>query len=77
MNYMDVPESAFDLYELTLCDAAGAELPGGMNLSAKLTFSIEMEEMIGVEKLPDVLTLTDAVLPETISGDAPVVLVAK
>ena len=77
MNYMDVPESALDLYELTLCDAAGAELPGGMNLSAKLTFSIEMEEMIGVEKLPDVLTLTDAVLPETISGDAPVVLVAK
>ena len=77
MGYADVPESAFELYELELCDAAGAELPGGMNLSAKLTFSIEMEEMIGVEKLPDVLTLTDAVLPETISGDAPVVLVAK
>lgn len=35
------------------------------------------EEMIGVDKLPDVITLTDDVLPETIPGDAPVVLMAK
>jgi len=77
MGYADVPESAFELYELELCDEAGNPLPGGMNLSARLTFTIEVEEMIGVETLPDVLTLTDAVLPETISGDAPVVLMAK
>ena len=30
-----------------------------------------------VDKLPDVITLTDDVLPETIPGDAPVVLMAK
>ena len=77
MGYMDVPESAFELYELELCDEAGNPLPGGMNLSASLTFTIEVEEMIGVETLPDVITLTDEVLPETIPGDAPVVLVAK
>lgn len=77
MGYADVPESAFDLYELKLRDENGNELPGGMNLSAKLTFTIEVEEMIGVDKLPDVITLTDDVLPERIPGDAPVVLVAK
>lgn len=77
MSYMDVPESAFELYELKLCDEAGSELPGGMNLSATLTFTIEVEEMIGVEALPDVITLTDDVLPGTIPGDAPVVLVAE
>ena len=77
MGYADVPESAFDLYELKLRDENGNELPGGMNLSAKLTFTIEVEEMIGVDKLPDVITLTDDVLPESIPGDAPVVLVAK
>lgn len=77
MNYMDVPESAFDLYELSLGDVAGASLPGGMNLTERMTFTIEHEVMIGVETLPDVLTLTDQVLPETIPGDAPVVLIAK
>lgn len=77
MGYADVPESAFELYELELCDEAGNPLPGGMNLSAKLTFTIEQEEMIGVETLPEVITLTDEVLPETIPGDAAVVLVAK
>ena len=77
MGYTDVPESAFELYELKLRDENGNELPGGMNLSAKLTFTIEVEEMIGVDKLPDVITLTDDVLPERIPGDAPVVLVAK
>ena len=74
---MDVPESAFDLYELSLGDVAGASLPGGMNLTERMTFTIEHEVMIGVETLPDVLTLTDQVLPETIPGDAPVVLIAK
>lgn len=77
MGYADMPESAFDLYELTLRDGEGAELPGGMNLSARMTFTIGVEEMIGVEELPDVITLTDEVLPETIPGDAPVVLVAR
>ena len=77
MGYADVPESAFDLYELDLCDEAGNPLPGGMNLSASLTFTIEVEEMIGVETLPDVITLTDEVLPDTIPSDAAVVLVAK
>lgn len=77
MGYADVPESAFELYELELCDEAGKPLPGGMNLSANLTFTIEVEEMIGVETLPDVITLTDDVLPDTIPGDAAVVLVAK
>lgn len=33
--------------------------------------------MIGVETLPDVITLTDEALPDTIPGDAAVVLVAK
>lgn len=77
MGYADVPESAYELYELELCDEAGNPLPGGMNLSAKLTFTIEVEEMIGVETLPDVITLTDDALPDAIPGDAPVVLVAK
>ncbi|MBQ2953377.1 MAG: hypothetical protein IJE07_07445 [Clostridia bacterium] len=77
MDYMAIPESAYELYELTLCDEAGSELPGGMNLSASLSFTIEVEEMIGVETLPDVITLTDDVLPDTIPGDAPVVLVAQ
>ena len=77
MGYMDVPESAFDIYELTLRDEAGNELPGGMNLSARMTFTIEVEEMIGVEVLPDVITLTDDVLPDTIPGDMSVVLVAE
>ena len=77
MDYMAIPESAFELYELTLCDEAGNELPGGMNLSARMTFTIEVEEMIGVETLPDVITLTDEVLPDTIPSEAPVVLVAK
>lgn len=77
MAYTDVPESAFELYELTLCDEEGKELPGGMNLTSRLTFTIEVEEMIGVETLPDVITLTDEVLPDTIPGDAAVVLVAK
>ncbi|MBQ8200414.1 MAG: hypothetical protein IJZ74_01460 [Clostridia bacterium] len=77
MNYMDVPESAFELYELTLRDGAGNPLPGGMNLSGSLTFTITQEEMIGVDKLPDVLTLTDEVLPNTIMSDTGVVLVAK
>lgn len=77
MGYADIPESAFELYELELCDEAGNPLPGGMNLSAKLTFTIELEEMIGVETLPDVITLTDEVLPDTIPGDASVVLLAK
>lgn len=77
MGYADVPESAFDLYELDLCDEAGNPLPGGMNLSASMTLTIEVEEMIGVETLPDVITLTDEVLPDTIPSDAAVVLVAK
>lgn len=77
MSYMDVPESAFEFYELKLRDEDGSELPGGMNLSARMTFTIEVEEMIGVDKLPDVITLTDEVLPDTIPGDASVVLVAK
>lgn len=77
MGYADVPESAFELYELELCDEAGNPLPGGMNLTSRLTFTIEVEEMIGVETLPDVITLTDEVLPDTIPGDAAVVLVAK
>lgn len=76
-GYADAPQSAFELYELELCDEAGNPLPGGMNLSASLTFTIEVEEMIGVETLPDVITLTDEVLPDTIPGDAAVVLVAK
>ncbi|MGN0794343.1 MAG: hypothetical protein ACI4MG_07735 [Aristaeellaceae bacterium] len=77
MNYMDVPESAYGLYELKLRDAAGSELPEGMNLSRALRFLIEEEVMLGVETLPDVITLTDEVLPETIPADAPVVLLAK
>ena len=48
-----------------------------MNLSARITFTIEVEEMIGVEELPDVIMLTDEVISETIPGDAPVVLVAE
>ncbi len=77
MNWQDIPESAFDLYELKLRDQGGAELPGGMNLSASLNFTITVEEMIGVEKLPDTFVLTDEVLPDTIPGDAAVVLVAE
>lgn len=77
MDYMAIPESAGELYELTLRDEAGAELPGGMNLSAAMTFTIEVEEMIGVEKLPDIMTLTDEVLPNAILPENGVVLVAK
>jgi len=77
MNWQDIPESAFELYELKLRDQAGAELPGGMNLSASLDFTITVEEMIGVDELPDTFVLTDEVLPNIISGDEPVVLVAE
>ena len=62
MDYMTIPESAYELYELELCDEAGNKLPGGMNLSAKLTFTITQEEMIGVDMLPDVITLDDGVV---------------
>lgn len=77
MDYTVIPESAYDLYELTLRDEAGNELPRGMNLSASLTFTIEQEEMIGVDVLPDVITLTDDVLPNTILPEGGVVLIAK
>lgn len=77
MGYNDMPESAFDLYELTLCDGEGSELPGGMNLGARMTFTIEVEEMIGVEALPDVITLTDEVIPDVIPADEPVKLIAE
>lgn len=77
MDYMAIPESAYELYELQLRDETGTELPGGMNLSASLNFTITVEEMIGVDKLPDVLTLTDEVLPNTILPEAGVVLIAK
>jgi len=77
MDYTTIPEITFELYELTLRNGAGNELPGGMNLTSSLNFTIEHEVMIGVETLPDVITLTDDVLPGTIPGDAPVVLTAK
>lgn len=77
MNYMDIPESAYELYELTLRDETGSQLPGGMNLSASMIFTIEVEEMIGVDKLPDIMTLTDEVLPNTILPENGVVLLAR
>lgn len=59
MDYTTIPESAYELYELELCDEAGSKLPGGMNLTTSLTFTITQEEMIGVDKLPDTITLGD------------------
>lgn len=59
MDYMSVPMSAYDLYSMQLRDGNGEVLPDGMNLSGSLTFTIEQEIMIGVDKLPDVLTLED------------------
>lgn len=77
MDYMAIPESAWELYDLTLRDESGAQLPGGMSMTASMTFTIEVEEMIGVDKLPDVFTLTDELLPNTILPEGGVVLVAR
>lgn len=77
MDYTAIPQSAYELYELQLRDEAGSKLPGGMSMSASLAFTITVEEMIGVDKLPDVLTLTDEMLPNTILPEAGVVLIAK
>lgn len=52
-------EKVFDLYDVTLHDAQGSELPGGMNLSARIKVSVVLEEMIGVDALPDTITLSD------------------
>ncbi|MBE5796300.1 MAG: hypothetical protein E7327_02855 [Clostridiales bacterium] len=77
MSYADVPESAYELYELQMRDEAGSKLPGGMSMTASMDFTITVEEMIGVDKLPDTLTLTDEVLPDTILPEAGVVLTAR
>ncbi len=57
MNWEMTPESAYGLYDIELLDESGNPLPGGMNLSSQLTFTITQEKMLGVEKLPDVITL--------------------
>ncbi len=57
MDAMLMPEKVWELYDLTLLDADGAPLPRGMNLSASMMVTITQEEMLGVESLPDVITL--------------------
>jgi len=52
-------DSIFGLYDVTLHDAQGTELPGGMNLSASLDMVIRLRLMAGVETLPETLTLAD------------------
>lgn len=59
MNPAEVPQSVWALYDLTLGDGAESQLPGGMSMTSSMRFTIAQEEMIGVEKLPEVLTLPD------------------
>ncbi len=59
MDWMLVPEKAYELYEIELTDENGVLLPRGMNLSSTLAFTITQEMMLGVETLPDVITLPD------------------
>lgn len=60
MNWQDVPESAhelYDLFEQDLLDGNGNPLPDGMSLTGSVEFTITQELMLGVETLPDVITL--------------------
>ena len=62
MNWADVPESAYalyDLFEQDVLDGSGNVLPRGMSLTGSLEFTITQEMMLGVDALPDVLTLQE------------------
>lgn len=55
-------DTAYDLYPITLTDAYGHELPFGMNLSLDIDKTdwpkVVLQEMIGVEKMPETIVLS-------------------
>lgn len=60
---MTAEEARDSLYELSVCDGEGNDLPDGINLSGG-TFTddlptVELEIMTSIEKLPDALIVSD------------------
>ena len=67
---MDMDTARDAVYNLTLCDGEGNELPGGINLSSYANMdawpTVVLESMISTEKLPDMLTVTDGTAAVTL-----------
>lgn len=55
----DLRESVFQLYSLEVLDEAGATMPEGMRMSGGIEVKIQREIMLGIEELPDTLTLSN------------------